>query len=130
MIDATDDYKLGPLYSFLSFTKNKQLYQENYLYFIIPGDTIFQEALFNEIFLFMQDYLPLIQNNPLIFFRKIRKGFYKQGNQSKVISVADIEKEDKQNFLKRIEQIKVSEIPSSETINQIIPMLASIITTC
>ncbi len=27
MVDAKDEYKLGPLYSFLSITKNKQLFQ-------------------------------------------------------------------------------------------------------
>ncbi len=122
VVDATDEYKLGPLYSFLSFTKNKQLYQDRYVYLIIPGDTIFQHHLLNEIFSFIEDNLSVIKKKPLIFYRKIQKTFFQKGIQSKIISVADIENEEMQNFLKRIKKINLSEITSSETVNQIVPI--------
>jgi len=122
MVDAKDEYKLGPLYSFLSITKNKNLFQTKYIYLIIPGDTIFQYQLLNEIFSFMEENFKVIQKHPLIFFRKIEGNLLKQKNQSKIISVAEIEKGNTQNFLKRIKQVNLSKISDSESINQIIPI--------
>ncbi len=122
MVDAKDEYKLGPLYSFLSITKNKQLFQSKYIYLIIPGDTIFQYQLLNEIFSFMEENFKVIQKHPLIFFRKIEGNLLKQKNQSNIISVAYIEKGDLQNILKRIKQVNLSKISNTEYVNQIIPI--------
>ena len=122
MVDAKDQYKLGPLYSFLSITKNKQLFQSKYIYLIMPGDTIFQYQLLNEIFSFIKENFSVIQKFPLTFFRKIEGNFLKQKNQSKQVSLASVEKDNSQNFLKRIKQVSLSKISDSESINQIIPI--------
>lgn len=122
MVDAKDQYKFGPLYSFLSITKNKQLFQSKYIYLIMPGDTIFQYQLLNEIFSFIKENFKVTQKDPLIFFRKIKGIFLKQKNISKLTSIADIEKINTQNFVKRIKQVNLSNIAASESSNQIIPI--------
>ena len=122
VVDAKGDYKLGPLYSFLSITKNEQLYHTGYIYLIIPGDTIFQYNLLNEIFSILEDNLSVIQKKPLIFFRKIQGKSLESQNQSKKISLAYVESHKMQFFLKKIKQVNLSTISKSQTINQIIPI--------
>ncbi len=122
VVDTLDQYKLGPLYSFLSITKNKNLFQSKYIYLIIPGDTIFQNDLINEIFSLLEKNFSIIQNYPLIFFRNIKGNFFKQLNKSKEISLAEIMKVNSQKFLKRIKSVKLSNISDSEYFNQIIPI--------
>ena len=41
IIDTEKQYKLGPLYSFLSITKNSNFFTNSNYYVLIPGDTIF-----------------------------------------------------------------------------------------
>ena len=49
LIDTKDQYKLGPLYSFISITKSKSFFREDNLYILIPGDTIFEFNILKEI---------------------------------------------------------------------------------
>lgn len=121
-VDASDQYKLGPLYSFLSITKTNNLFRRNYLYLILPGDTIFEYELINEIFSLLEENFKLKQKDPIIFFRKIMGSYLKQKDKSEQISCIDIEKINSKRFLKSIKQVKVSTISDSESFNQIIPI--------
>ena len=121
-VDASDQYKLGPLYSFLSITKNNNLFRRNYIYLILPGDTIFEYELLNEIFSLLEENFKLKQKDPIIFFRKIIGSYLKQKDKSEQISCIDIEKINSKRFLKSIKQVKVSTISNSESFNQIIPI--------
>ena len=121
-VDAFDQYKLGPLYSFLSITKTTNLFRRNYIYLILPGDTIFEYELLNEIFSLLEENFKLNQKDPIIFFRQIMGSYLKQKDKSEQISCIDIEKINSKRFLKSIKQVKVSTISNSESINQIIPI--------
>ena len=121
-VDAFDQYKLGPLYSFLSITKTTNLFRRNYIYLILPGDTIFEYELLNEIFSLLEENFKLKQKDPIIFFRQIMGSYLKQKDKSEQISCIDIEKINSKRFLKSIKQVKVSTISNSESINQIIPI--------
>ena len=121
-VDALDQYKLGPLYSFLSITKTNNLFRRNYIYLILPGDTIFEYELLNEIFSLLEENFKLKQKAPIIFFRQIMGSYLKQKEKSEQISYIDIEKINSKRFLKSIKQVKVSTISNSESINQIIPI--------
>ncbi len=121
-VDALDQYKLGPLYSFLSITKSNNLFRPNYIYLILPGDTIFEYELLNEIFSLLEENFKLKQKDPIIFFRQIMGSYLKQQDKSEQISFIDIEKINSKRFLKSIKQVKVSTISNSESFNQIIPI--------
>jgi NDP-sugar pyrophosphorylase family protein len=122
VVDALDQYKLGPLYSFLSVTKTINLFHRNYLYLILPGDTIFEYELLNEIFSLLEENFKLKQKDPIIFFRQIKGSFLRQKDKSEQISCIDIEKINSKRFLKSIKQVKVSTISNSKSYNQIIPI--------
>ena len=122
VVDASDQYKLGPLYSFLSITKTNNLFHRNYIYLILPGDTIFEYELLNEIFSLLEENFKLKQKDPIIFFRQIMGSYLKQKDKSEQISFIDIEKISSKRFLKSIKQVKVSTISNSEFFNQIIPI--------
>ena len=49
IINSENQYKFGPLYSLLSITKNKTIYNKNNYYLLIPGDTLFDLNLLKEI---------------------------------------------------------------------------------
>ncbi len=121
-VDALDQYKFGPLYSFLSITKTNNLFRRNYIYLILPGDTIFEYELLNEIFSLLEENFKLKQKDPIIFFRQIMGSYLKQQDKSEQISFIDIEKINSKRFLKSIKQVKVSTISNSESFNQIIPI--------
>ena len=121
-VDASDQYKLGPLYSFLSITKTINHFRRNYIYLILPGDTIFEYELLNEIFSLLEENFKLKKKDPIIFFRQIMGSYLRQKDKSEQISCIDIEKISSKRFLKSIKQVKVSIISNSEFINQIIPI--------
>ena len=71
--NAGDRYKLGPLHSFLSITRNKRIFKTNELFLVLPGDTIFTYNLIEEILnLFKENYAEVNQNS-IIFYRRIAK---------------------------------------------------------
>jgi len=122
LIDSLELYKLGPLYSFLSITKDKIVFQDKYKYLIIPGDTIFQYDLLNEILSILDEKTKLMQTYPLIFYRKIRVKSLKQRTKSKSISIIDLKEIKSQKFLKRINEVQLDSLSHHEFINQIIPI--------
>jgi len=122
LIDASEQYKLGPLYSFLSITKNEKFFQNQFIYLVIPGDTIFQYDLLREIFLVLSENPKIILKYPLIFYREIKSMVLKQNTNSKFISLIDPEEVDSLKFLKKIKKVKLNNIPDSNTIKQIVPI--------
>jgi choline kinase len=121
-------YKLGPLYSFLSITKNNQIFKEDKLYMVFPGDTVFDFNLIQEILdLILENYSQII-NNSILFYRKIRTDILKKKCEKyypeyeKSISYLKIEEMDSKTIVKEISQEKLSYISDQEEINQIIPI--------
>jgi len=123
IIDTKNQYKLGSLYSFLSITTNKLFFNPNFNYLLIPGDTIFELPLLEEILSIISKNFKLIQSYPFTFYRKIDldtfKEFYRGKNS---ISVAEVEEIGLEMNLKKIYQVKLKNFYSKEEINQLIPL--------
>jgi len=122
IVDSGNQYKLGPLYSFLSITKRKNLFRKKSIYMVIPGDTIFQFNLLNQIFGNVMNNFDLIQKFPLIFYRKILVSDLREQQVSKAISIADIEKKEFKSFLRGFNQYGLQDLSDSDIISQIIPV--------
>ena len=121
-------YKLGPLHSFLSITTNKQIFKDDNIFIVFPGDTVFDNKLLQEILdLLLENYF-LLQNNSIIFYRKIRTVDLKKGlkksypNQEVKISYLKIEEKGRKGAVKEISQKQLNLFSNEEFINQIIPV--------
>lgn len=121
-------YKLGPLYSFLSITTDDQIFKDDKIYMVFPGDTVFDFNLIQEILNLLLENYSLVINNSIIFYRKIRTDILKKDYKKyypkyeKSISYLRIEEKDSKAIVKEISQEKLSSISNQEVINQIIPI--------
>lgn len=121
-------YKLGPLYSFLSVTTNSQVFKEDKIYLVFPGDTVFDYELLQEILVSLSENYSQGGYNSIIFYRKIKAEILKNKlkknnfNLDKTISCLKIEEKDSKAIVKKITQKKLSSILSEEEINQVIPI--------
>jgi NDP-sugar pyrophosphorylase family protein len=122
IIDSGNQYKLGPLYSFLTITKSKNVFKRNSTYIVIPGDTIFQFNLLGQIFSIIMNNFNLIQKYPLIFYREMIVSALKGQQESKTISIADIEEKDFKCFIRQIKQYSLQDFSDSDFIKQVIPI--------
>ena len=122
IIDSGIQYKLGPLYSFLSITKVENIFKRNSIYMVIPGDTIFQINLLDQIFSIILKNFNLIQKYPLLFYRELKASTLKEQQESKVISIVDIARKGQYCFLRLIKTCNLIEIPDSYLVRHIIPV--------
>jgi len=128
IIDSGFDYKLGPLYSFLSMTKNNMIFKKDNLFLVIPGDTIFEFNLLNDIIITLMNNSNLIQEYPILFYRKIKVSNLKEKyknviqNSPKFISIVQIESKNSKTFLKAIQQEDLRVVQDIEIIRQVIPV--------
>ncbi len=122
IIDTENQYKLGSLYSFLSITKNQTFFKPNFNYLLIPGDTIFDFPLLEEILSIICKNFKLIQSFPFVLYRKIDLDTFKESYPGKKsISVAEVEKIGLEMNLKKINQVKLKNLSPKDVINQVIP---------
>ncbi|MFW9938287.1 MAG: sugar phosphate nucleotidyltransferase [Candidatus Thorarchaeota archaeon] len=127
-INSGLEYKKGPLYSFLSFTRNAKLFKKDYLFVILPCDTIFESVLLKEIFKIAYLNLNLIKNNPAVFYKKIdirsvRKKyeeFYK--NIPRPLSIIKTRKDCNEIILKKIIKTELQDT-SKQNIKLMIPVI-------
>jgi NDP-sugar pyrophosphorylase family protein len=122
------EYKLGPLFSFLSITNNNQIFKEEKIYTVFPGDTVFDCELLREIInKLLENYSQIVQSS-ILFYRKIRTDilinqFNKQyPNLDKTISHLEIDETGSKPNIKEIIQNKLSTISKEREINQVIPI--------
>lgn len=125
IIDSENQYKLGPLHSFLSTTKNKTFLNNHNYYIIIPGDTIFDFNILEEVLLIISNSIKKDKKRACLFYRSIEvnelKRFY---DISRKISMGEIERSGTNVILKKLTQAKLEKISSKIKVNQIIPILA------
>lgn len=122
VIDSKGHYKKGPLYSFLSITQNKDLFRKECVYIVMPGDTIFQFKLLNQIITLLLNNSINFQENPAMFYRKIRISDLKKWQVPKMVSTVDIEKKHTLNIVKKLEKQEVQSLSDSAIIRQTIPV--------
>ncbi|MFW9971832.1 MAG: sugar phosphate nucleotidyltransferase, partial [Candidatus Odinarchaeota archaeon] len=124
IIDSKNQYKLGPLFSFLSITEKKRIYNSNMCYLLIPGDTLFDYNILKEVFFKISDNFNLIRKSPFLFYRSIGFELLKElYNRDRIISNAEVVKIDSEIILKTISQLKIREISPNQLVNQIIPLI-------
>ena len=121
-------YKLGPLHSFLSITTNEQIFKDDKMFIVFPGDTVFDNKLLQEVLGLLLENYTLLKNNSFIFYRKIRtndliislKKYYP--NQKITISYLKMEEKGLKATVKEISQKRLNLFSNEEIINQIIPI--------
>jgi len=123
VLNSGEDYKKGPLYSFLSIFNNKILLRKNDIYLLIPGDTYFNPEIYTEVIKIILNNLNILETNSIIFYQKIEGIKLKATNDSmKLISSLIIEERKSKKLLKEIQQKKLAEIELMEEISQILPI--------
>ncbi|MFX0009506.1 MAG: sugar phosphate nucleotidyltransferase [Candidatus Hermodarchaeota archaeon] len=126
LLDSGREYQKGTLYSFLSITSFNQYFNEDLIFFIIPGDTVFDDELLGEL---LNHKYQLESNNKsdcILFYRKIRVSslwelYNNSTNDSKVLISIAKPKKYKANALKQIIQIDISKRSKEQILCQIIP---------
>jgi len=128
LVDSGIQYKKGPLYSFLSITKYKNIYAKDNIYVIFPGDTLFEKDLIKEIFNILTKKLDIIQESPLVFYQKVNSTALKYDYKElikigpKMISVLETTNIEQINNVKDISQKDLRFIPERDFVNVIIPV--------
>ena len=123
IIDSENVYKLGPLFSFLSITKNKNFFNQKKNYLLIPGDTIFDFPILAELMRIIIKKNNMIQDYPFIFYRNIDVAKLNElYGESKIISIVDIETSSLNKKLVKISQLDIQQLSYNETIKQVIPI--------
>ncbi|MFW9882549.1 MAG: hypothetical protein ACFFG0_56525 [Candidatus Thorarchaeota archaeon] len=108
----------------MSITKEKDFFNMNNQFLILPGDTIFDYDLLKEVFSIVSENFTRINKYPFIFYRSIGfKPLKEIYNKKKLISNAEIEKIGSKITLKRITKKKIEDIRSKELVNQLIPII-------
>jgi NDP-sugar pyrophosphorylase family protein len=124
LINSGNNYKRGPLYSFLSITKRESFISKEKRYLVFPGDTYYDSNLLNEICHIISNNLTIKRRDSILFYQKMKAIDLKtQLSSNKLISIAKIEKtRSKEILVKEIQQKKLSDIHNNEEINLIIPL--------
>jgi len=128
LIDSGTQYKKGPLYSFLSITKYEKIYDKDIIYFVFPGDTLYDTDLIQEIFNISTKKLDIIQDSPIVFYQKVNSAALKSDYKDsikifpKVISVLETTKIEQINTLKDIFQKDLRFIPDNDIVNLTVPV--------
>jgi len=126
-INAGNRYKLGPLHSFLSITRNKRVFKTNELFLVIPGDTIFDYKLIEEILNLVKENYAEANQNSIIFYRRTTKialnnkseKYRPMGN--KMVSCVRIKEKGSKQYVKEIYNRNIYASSDEEEFNQIIP---------
>ncbi len=126
--NAGNRYKLGPLHSFLSITSNKRVFKTNELFLVIPGDTIFEYKLLEEILNLLKENYTKFNQNSIIFYRRTNKlalneepaNFRLMHNT--LLSCIRTKKIGSKQYVKEIYQRNIDTLSDEEEFNQIIPV--------
>ena len=123
VINSGNDYKKGPLYSFLSVTNEKSILKRDLIYLVFPGDTYFEFNLISEIITSIKNNSALIQDNSIIFYQELQGiKLIKTEDPSKTISTVNTEELESTEIVRNIEQLKLNSINESAFYKQLIPV--------
>lgn len=128
LINTGTDYKLGPLYSFLTFTKRKDLYESSKIYITIPGDTIFEDELLEIIYKKIALKKALHFPDSYLFYKSIEvknlKRYYSRvkNYSSKLITVIETRENREEIQLTAILKKELNTLQDNELIKQPLPI--------
>ncbi|MHA1485627.1 MAG: NTP transferase domain-containing protein [Promethearchaeota archaeon] len=126
--NAGNQYKLGPLHSFLSIASNKMIFKTDKLFLVIPGDTIFEYKLLEEILNLVKENYTEVHQNSLIFYRRTNKltlneEIEKSGlTRNKWLSCIRTKEKGSKQYVQDIYQRNINTLSNEEEFNQIIPV--------
>jgi choline kinase len=126
--NAGNQYKLGPLHSFLSIASNKMIFKTDKLFLVIPGDTIFEYKLLEEILNLVKENYTEVHQNSLIFYRRTNKLTLNEETEksgltrNKWLSCIRTKEKDSKQYVKDIYQRNINTLSNEEEFNQIIPV--------
>ena len=126
--NAGNRYKLGPLHSFLSITRNKRVFKTNELFLVIPGDTIFEYKLLEEILNLVKENYTKFNQNSIIFYRRTNKLALNEEPanfrlmRNTLLSCIRTKKIGSKHYVKEIYQRNIDALSDEEDFNQIIPV--------
>jgi len=135
VINSKIEYKKGPLNSFLEviisdkFQSKMNEIDEHIFLLVMPGDTIFELELLNDILQQINRVQVYLNYKPLIFYRNIKNRFYNnqkryyEKRRLKSISSVIIQENAPLPLLKEINQVKIKESDLKMKIQQIIPII-------
>ena len=126
LFDSGTEYQKGPLYSFLSIFSFTQYFNENLIYFLLPGDTVFDSELLMELLNHKYQLELNSKNECILFYRKVRVSSLLERcnnstNDSKVLISIAKPRKNNANALKKITHIDISKCSKEQTLFQIIP---------
>ena len=125
--NAGNRYKLGPLHSFLSITRNKRIFKSNELFLVIPGDTIFDYELMEVILNLLKENYAGVNQNSVIFYRRTTKLALNKETEklesmrNKMVSCVRTKEKGSKQYVKEIYQKNIKTLSDEEELNQIIP---------
>ncbi|MFW9896252.1 MAG: sugar phosphate nucleotidyltransferase [Candidatus Thorarchaeota archaeon] len=123
LVDSGDEYKKGPLYSFLSITKIESIMKRDSIFMVLPGDTFLDYDLFQEIVTLIKKYSIIIQNSSLLFYQEIKGINLKDEEEpEKLISILKTEKTKVKEKVKKIEQLALKNIHNENHYQRIVPV--------
>jgi len=126
--NAGNRYKLGPLHSFLSITRNKLIFKTNELFLVIPGDTIFDYKLIEAILNLLRENYTEANQKSIIFYRKTTKLALSKETENyepmrnEMVSFVRTKEKNSIQSVKEIYQRNINTISDEEELNQIIPV--------
>ena len=128
LINATQNYEKGPLFSLLDVAFNYQL-AKNQIYLTIPGDTIFEEALLAPILNTITNHYQFQSNTSVIFYRELDKDHIQEldGSKERIKIVNTVEFNDSGVFyelLEKISEISTKSVLEDKPIKQLLPFFA------
>ena len=128
-IDASKNYRKGSLYSFLAIFNHKEILNPHFIYFIFPGDTIFNPDTIQSVINIFKKYPEIVDTYPVVFYRNIEIANLNNyfGSDCLVkpsISIADIKplKNKPYDLLKDMKIAEIAGNSSKFSVNQIIPI--------
>jgi NDP-sugar pyrophosphorylase family protein len=123
LINSGNDYKKGPLYSFLSITKEKSILRRNLLYLVFPGDTYFEFPLIRELITEIKNSFAVIHDKSFIFYQELRGIRLKEEEDpSKIVSTIKTEDLGSMEIVRSIEQLKLEIINDKQFYKRVIPV--------
>jgi choline kinase len=126
--NAGNQYKLGPLHSFLSIASNKMIFKTDKLFLVIPGDTIFEYKLLEEILNLVKENYTEVHQNSLIFYRRTNKLTLNEETEksgltrNKWLSCIRTKEKGSKQYVQDIYQRNINTLSNEEEFNQIVPV--------
>jgi NDP-sugar pyrophosphorylase family protein len=123
LINSGNDYKKGPLYSFLSITKEKSILNRESLYLVFPGDTYFEFDLIHELITLITNSSAFIHGKSIIFYQELQGNHLKETeNPNKIVSTIKTEELNSMEIVKNIEELRFNFISDELFYKKVIPV--------